>query len=182
MYYNSGTFLMFIYFIITAWAERESFEKKCKRQCNVEHGSLNCWRATTDGFTYGLSTAMVDYCQALLQLRQTADDKESWYNISRYILIQQIGNYDIARKARQLTKTDISHVATSLLDKCFHDTTSTSSVQPSCPLCSKAQSNLIIQTRTLSLILISGCVIFIVFIVLLHAFYSYHSHRSYQSI
>ncbi|CAF4000871.1 unnamed protein product, partial [Rotaria magnacalcarata] len=46
-----------------------------KRQCNVEHGSLNCWRATTDGFTYGLSTAMVDYCQALLQLRQTADDK-----------------------------------------------------------------------------------------------------------
>ncbi|CAF4033919.1 unnamed protein product [Rotaria magnacalcarata] len=108
--------------------------------------------------------------------------KESWYNISRYILIQQIGNYDIARKARQLTKTDISHVATSLLDKCFHDTTSTSSVQPSCPLCSKAQSNLIIQTRTLSLILISGCVIFIVFIVLLHAFYSYHSHRSYQSI
>ncbi|CAF3702238.1 unnamed protein product [Rotaria socialis] len=182
MHYNSGIFLMSIYFTITVSAERESFEKKCKRECNVEHGSLNCWRTTTDGFTYGLSTAMIDYCQALLQLRQTTDDKESWYDICRYILIQQIENYDIARKVRQLTKKDISDVATSLLDKCFHDTTSTASVQPSCPLCSKTQSNLIKQTRTLSLILISGYVLLIVFIVFLHTFHSYHSHRSYQSI
>jgi hypothetical protein len=48
-----------------------------RRECDTTRGSLDCWKATTDGFTYGLSTAMIDYCQVILQIRQMADDKVS---------------------------------------------------------------------------------------------------------
>ncbi len=46
-----------------------------RRECNTEHGSIDCWEKTTDGFAYGLATTMVDYCQVILELRQMSHDK-----------------------------------------------------------------------------------------------------------
>lgn len=86
-----------------------------RRDCNTKHGSLECWQQTTDGFTYGLSTAMIDYCQVILQLRQTTHP--SWYNTSRDILIEQIREYDLNNSTHQLSKNDIERVALLILDK-----------------------------------------------------------------
>lgn len=40
-----------------------------RRNCNTEEGSFECWKTTTDGFAYGVSTAMIDFCQTILQNR-----------------------------------------------------------------------------------------------------------------
>ncbi len=48
-----------------------------RRNCNTEEGSLECWKATTDGFAYGLSTAMIDFCQVILKLRNLTNEKVS---------------------------------------------------------------------------------------------------------
>jgi hypothetical protein len=40
-----------------------------RRQCNIEQGTLDCWTTTVDAFAYGLSSAMIDYCQLILHLR-----------------------------------------------------------------------------------------------------------------
>jgi hypothetical protein len=58
---------------------------------------------------------MIDYCQVILQLRQM--NSQSWYNISRDILIREIDNYDLNKKVHQLTKNDIELVAISLLNR-----------------------------------------------------------------
>jgi hypothetical protein len=58
---------------------------------------------------------MIDYCQVILQLRQM--NSQSWYNISRDILIREIDNYDLNKKVHQLTKNDIELVAISLLNQ-----------------------------------------------------------------
>ena len=86
-----------------------------RRECNTEHGTIECWKQTTDGFTYGLSTAMVDYCQMISQLQQL--DENTWYNTSRDILKQQIQRYSIENGVRQLSKDDVEHVAMLILDK-----------------------------------------------------------------
>jgi hypothetical protein len=39
-----------------------------RRKCNIEQGTTDCWKATTDGFAYGLSTAMIDFCQVILKI------------------------------------------------------------------------------------------------------------------
>jgi hypothetical protein len=44
-----------------------------RRNCNTEEGSLDCWKETTDGFTYGLSTTMIDFCQTILKIRTIAN-------------------------------------------------------------------------------------------------------------
>jgi hypothetical protein len=46
-----------------------------RRKCNTEEGTLDCWKETTDGFAYGLSTAMIDYCQVILKIRDLTTDK-----------------------------------------------------------------------------------------------------------
>lgn len=76
---------------------------------------MECWQQTTDGFTYGLSTAMIDYCQVVLQLRQM--NNPLWYNISRDILIERIQKYDLVKSIHQLKKTDIEQVSLLILDK-----------------------------------------------------------------
>ncbi|CAF0995483.1 unnamed protein product [Rotaria sordida] len=182
MYYYSGIFWMLIYFILSVYGERDLFGKKCKRACDTKHGTFDCWKATTNGFTYGLSTAMIDYCEVILNLRQITHDKISWYNISRDILIQQIIQYDLDPKVHQLTKNDIQEVAISLLNKCFYTTSISSSLQPSCPSCSIKQINLIKQWRVISLFLISSCVLFIVIILFLYTFHTHINHYSYESI
>jgi hypothetical protein len=86
-----------------------------RRECNTEHGTFDCWERTTNGFAYGLSTAMIDYCQAILQLHQL--NNESLYNISRDILIKQIDKYNLDKNVHQLTKNNIEQVSISLLNK-----------------------------------------------------------------
>ena len=86
-----------------------------RRDCNSRHGTLECWQQTTDGFTYGLSTAMIDYCQVVLQLRQM--NNPSWYNISRDILIERIEKYNLDKSLHQLNKTDIEQVSLLILNK-----------------------------------------------------------------
>jgi hypothetical protein len=86
-----------------------------RRECNTEYGTLDCWKRTTNGFSYGLSTAMIDYCQLILQLHQ--NNNESLYNISQNILIKEIDKYNIDKKIRQLTNNDIKQVSISLLNK-----------------------------------------------------------------
>lgn len=44
-----------------------------RRGCSTTKGSLECWKSTTDGFTYGLSTAMVDFCRVVINLRNLTD-------------------------------------------------------------------------------------------------------------
>ena len=46
-----------------------------RRSCNTVQGSLDCWTKTTDGFAYGLSTAMIDFCQTILKIRNLANVK-----------------------------------------------------------------------------------------------------------
>lgn len=76
---------------------------------------MDCWKETTDGFTYGLSTAMIDYCQVILQLQQM--NNNSWKNTSHDILVQQIQKYSVEKNVRQLTKDKIEQVAILILDK-----------------------------------------------------------------
>jgi hypothetical protein len=76
---------------------------------------MDCWKETTDGFTYGLSTAMIDYCQVILQLRQL--NNSSWYTTSREMLMQQIEKYSVEKNVRQLTKDEIKQVSILILDK-----------------------------------------------------------------
>jgi hypothetical protein len=76
---------------------------------------MDCWKETTDGFTYGLSTAMIDYCQVILQLRQL--NNNSWYTTSREMLMQQIEKYSVEKNVRQLTKDEIKQVSILILDK-----------------------------------------------------------------
>lgn len=45
------------------------FDVTFRRNCDTETGSLDCWKETTDGFSYGLSTAMIDFCQVILKIR-----------------------------------------------------------------------------------------------------------------
>ncbi|CAF4823001.1 unnamed protein product, partial [Rotaria sp. Silwood1] len=151
------------------------------RTCDSKHGSIDCWKITTDGFTYGLSTAMIDYCEVILNLRQINNNQISWYNISRDILIQEIAQYDLDPKVRQLTKKNIEDIAISLLNNCFYTSLSISS-QPSCPSCSVKQIQLMKEWRSLSLILISGCVFLIVIISLLYTFHPYFNRHTYESI
>ena len=105
---------------------RNNFEKLfffvtfiIRRKCNTEEGTFDCWKETTDGFAYGLSTAMIDYCQVILQLHQM--NGGSWYNISRDILVNQIDKYNLDKGVRQLSKNDIQRVSTLLLDKVKHN-------------------------------------------------------------
>lgn len=49
-----------------------------RRQCNTKYGSLSCWKTTTNGFAYGLATAMIDYCQVILNIRKLSNDKVSF--------------------------------------------------------------------------------------------------------
>lgn len=86
-----------------------------RRECNSEQGTMDCWKETTDGFTYGLSTAMIDYCQVILQLRQL--NNSSWYTTSREMLMQQIEKYSVEKNVRQLTKDEIKQVSILILDK-----------------------------------------------------------------
>ncbi len=76
---------------------------------------MDCWKQTTDGFTYGLSTAMIDYCQVILQLQQM--NRNSWYNISLDVLMQQVKRYSVEKDVRQLAKNDIEQVSILILDK-----------------------------------------------------------------
>lgn len=46
-----------------------------RRNCNTESGSLQCWKETTDGFSYGLSTAMIDFCQVILKIRNLTSEQ-----------------------------------------------------------------------------------------------------------
>jgi hypothetical protein len=46
-----------------------------RRNCNTMLGSLDCWKETTDGFSYGLATSMVDFCQVILKIRDFSNDK-----------------------------------------------------------------------------------------------------------
>jgi len=76
---------------------------------------MDCWKETTDGFTYGLSTAMIDYCQVILQLRQL--NNNSWYTTSSEMLMQQIQKFSVEKNVRQLTKDEIKQVSILILDK-----------------------------------------------------------------
>ena len=105
------------------------------RKCNTEKGTLACWKSTTDGFAYGLSTAMIDFCQTILALRNLPGSQvsprsmcfvvhsihsrpqESWRTTSREILQKQIADYDLAKGTRQLTKEEVTQAAVLLLDK-----------------------------------------------------------------
>ena len=86
-----------------------------RRECNSQHGTFECWQKTTDGFAYGLSTAMIDYCQVVIELRRM--NNPSWYNISREILSEQITKYNLDGKVRQLTRNDIEQVSLLILNK-----------------------------------------------------------------
>ncbi len=93
MHGDSVVFGIFICMISTVFAYRELYESKCKyelistilcyicqvfltrRNCNTEEGTLACWKTTTDGFTYGLSTTMIDFCQVILKIRNLTNEK-----------------------------------------------------------------------------------------------------------
>jgi hypothetical protein len=111
------------------WLEKNAFDSR--RECNTEHGSLDCWTTTADGFAYGLSSSMVEYCQVLIQLGQLTDSqvcsllsrsvhsclsKVSWYNLSRDLLVDELNEYNLNSLVRQLTKDDLEQVARQLLD------------------------------------------------------------------
>jgi hypothetical protein len=58
-----------------------------------------------DKFRYISSTEMFHF-----------DIKESWYNISRDILSQQIKQYDLDNEVQQLDRNDVEAIAVTLLD------------------------------------------------------------------
>ncbi|CAF2437714.1 unnamed protein product [Rotaria sp. Silwood2] len=170
MHWNIGVISIFLCTIIIVFGRRDLFEKKCKRKCDTAGGSLECWKETTDGFAYGLSTAMIDFCQ------------ETWYNISREILAEQIEKYELDEEVQQLTKENIEQIAMSLLDNCFYASSSITSLEPSCPSCSEAQTKLMKQWGIASIILISIGLLLVFIVLILFAFYIYYTRRSYISI
>ncbi|CAF3757976.1 unnamed protein product [Rotaria socialis] len=95
MHWNIGVISIFLCTIIAVCGRRDAFETKCKRTCNTLYGSLGCWSETADGFAYGLSTAMIDYCQVILNIRLLTSETGSWYNASHAILAEQIKQYSL---------------------------------------------------------------------------------------
>ena len=57
------------YFVNSCYVYRATI---VRRQCNTAEGSLECWTKTTDGFSYGLATSMIDFCQVILKVRGLA--------------------------------------------------------------------------------------------------------------
>ncbi|CAF1304833.1 unnamed protein product [Adineta steineri] len=183
MYYYSGVIWICMYSVLFAYGEQNLFDKKCKRECDTQYGTYDCWKTTIDGFTYGLSTSMINYCQVILQVRQKIDEKFSWYNVSRDLLTKQINEYNLDSKARQITKNDAKQIVTTLLNKCFYTSSSSiSSIQPSCPSCSKQEIKLIKESRLFSLFSSVSCFVLIFVIILLYALHINSTRRSYQSI
>jgi preprotein translocase subunit SecG len=180
-YYGSILFVLISLFL-TVYSKRDLFTQKCKRECNSEHGTMDCWKQTTDGFTYGLSTAMIDYCQVILQLQQM--DRNSWYNISLDVLMQQVKRYSVEKDVRQLAKNDIEQVSILILDKCFNPSSSSVPLvsQPPCPSCSLKEVQLIKQWRLITIILTAICILFFLLILLLYTFHIRSTRRSYESI
>ncbi|CAF1564391.1 unnamed protein product [Adineta ricciae] len=154
------------------------------RTCNTKYGTMNCWQSTIDGFTYGLSTTMVDYCQVTLQLSQIKDEKQKllWYNTSRDILTEQINAYNLDKMDRQLSKHDVEQIATTLLNKCFNSPLTISSPQPTCPSCSKDEKRSIKQWNLICLISLTISVLLIFAIIVMYTFQTKSTYRSYQSI
>jgi len=77
-------------------------------------GTVDCWKRTTNSFAYGLSTALVDYCQLIQHL-----DSNQWLNTTKTILFQQIDKYNINPKVRQLKKSDIQDLSLLLIHQVY---------------------------------------------------------------
>ncbi|CAF2110574.1 unnamed protein product [Rotaria magnacalcarata] len=160
MHWNIGVISIFLCTIIAVCGRRDAFETKCKRTCNTMYGSLGCWSETTDGFAYGLSTAMIDYCLVILNIRFLTNETVRWYNASQ----------------------DIEQIATSLLESCFNSSSPITLTEPSCPSCSEAQLKIIKQWRLSSIIIISIGALFFFITVSLYAFYNHYTNRSYTPL
>ncbi|CAF1596241.1 unnamed protein product [Rotaria magnacalcarata] len=182
MHWNIGVISIFLCTIIAVCGRRDAFETKCKRTCNTMYGSLGCWSETTDGFAYGLSTAMIDYCLVILNIRFLTNETVRWYNASRAILAEQIEQYSLTNDVKQLTKEDIEQIATSLLESCFNSSSPITLTEPSCPSCSEAQLKIIKQWRLSSIIIISIGALFFFITVSLYAFYNHYTNRSYTPL
>ncbi|CAF1082408.1 unnamed protein product [Adineta steineri] len=178
---NYGNAILICMFLIVS-GHRESFDTKCKRSCNTQKGSTECWKTTTDGFASGLSAAMIDFCQVVLKVRYLTNETESWYGISRNILTKQIEEYEHEDGVRQLSTEDIKLIAISLLDKCFNSSSSSPSSEPSCPLCSENEIKTVKKWRLSSILLFSITVFFTIIIMLIYTHYTYHVQRSYVSV
>ncbi|CAF4613317.1 unnamed protein product [Rotaria socialis] len=163
MHWNIGVISIFLCTIIAVCGRRDAFETKCKRTCNTLYGSLGCWSETADGFAYGLSTAMIDYCQVILNIR---------------LLTSETDKDD----AKQLTKENIEQIATSLLESCFDSSSPITLTEPSCPSCSEEQLKIIKQWRLSSIIIISIGALFFFITVFLYAFYNHYTNRSYTPL
>ncbi|UJR26824.1 hypothetical protein I4U23_008137 [Adineta vaga] len=171
----------FLCILLPVSGRRDLFDTKCTRECNTVEGSLACWTATTDGFAYGLSTAMIDFCQVILKVRELANETESWYNISRNILMKQIENYEL-EEVRQLKKSDIEAIAISLLNKCYNASSLINSFEPPCPSCTNEQNKLIKQWQVSSIVIYSIGLFLVIIVLLLYFLYTYYVRRSYVTI
>lgn len=181
MYFNHVVLWIFCSICCSTLASRDIYETKCTRGCSTTQGSLDCWKATTDGFTYGLSSAMVDFCRIVLKLRNLTDS-ENWHRIAGDMLNKHINDYEIDSDVRQISRDDMKLVATSLLDRCFNASTTTTASEPTCSSCPDSENTRIKQWQisTIALISFAGALTIILFV--LHFLQAHRTNRSYVSL
>lgn len=149
---------------------------------------------------------MIDYCRLienLVRISSNDTNQLNWYNISRTILHEQINQFNLNNKARQLHKNDIEDIANVLLNKviklqllidrrnasvlllllqCFSRISTTQHSQPPCPSCSNKELQMIKQWELSSFLLIGFSLILFCLILFLYTFHHHIFSRSYQYI
>lgn len=140
---------------------------------------MNCWRETADGFAYGLASAMTDYCQIILKLRQEMNNTNDWFEKSQTILSEQIQSYEIEDDVLQLTKDDITNIAQILLNQCFNTTMTSVAGEPTCTTCAENDEQLITRLRLSTVILSSVAALLILLTLVSYSLQSVQIRRSY---
>ncbi|CAF1476184.1 unnamed protein product [Adineta ricciae] len=181
MYFRRAVYGILLFMLTSVIGRRDLFNTKCTRQCNTAEGSLECWTKTTDGFSYGLATSMIDFCQVILKVRELTDETNSWYTVARDLLKEQIEKYEIGG-ARQLSSEAVEEVAISLLDKCYNASSTIISSEPPCPSCTTEQNRLVKQWQLSSIVIYSVGLGLVLITLILYSLHSYHIRRSYASI